>query len=204
MRELTIIKESIVQLRDNERNSKALITVLAVETMERLHQHNDVDTLNSFVLACSDANQRMVLKFAKAMTGHRIGEGMVGKRVKAFTKDGVTVDEYAKCKGAFENFVQSGMTIWQWAFQEREQVEKPVDIRKVGEQFQKKAKKAIEAGASKLDVFEAATGGLFTAEDMLLMLQAMLSAEQAATAVMKKAATNVATDPIKEAVEQQG
>lgn len=203
MRELNIIKESIVALRDNERNSKALITVLAVETIERLHQHNDTDTMNSFILACSDANQRMILRFAKAFTGHRIGEGMVGKRAKPFTKDGVVVDDYTKAKDAFANFVQSGMTVWQWAFQERETVEKPVDIAKVGEQFRKKAKKAIEAGASKLTVFEAATGGLFSAHDMLHMLQAMLSAEEAATAVMKKAATPPA-DIIKEAVAQQG
>lgn len=207
MRELNIIKESIAKLRGNERESKELIAVLAIECVQRLHQHNDTDTLNQFVLACSPANQKMVLKFAKEFTGHKIGEGTIGKRTKPFTKDNVVHDAYQKAKDAFDNFVLSGMNIWQWAFQEREHEEKPVDIKKLGEQFQKKAQKAIDSGVSKLAVFEAATGGLFTADDMFMMLQAMMDAEAAATAAMKKAAAPKAeepkVDPIKQALAEQ-
>lgn len=188
MRELAVIKASIATLRDNERTSKELITVLAVETIQRVHEHNDVDTVNSFLLALSEANKRMMLKFAKAFAGHKIGEGLLGKRIKPFEKDGQTTDAYQQAKDVFDGFIDSGMTIWQWAFTEREVEAKPVDIAKIGEQFRKKAKKAMQDGASKLQVFEAATGGLFSAADMLLMLQAMVNAEEAATATLAKAA----------------
>ena len=50
-------------------------------------------------------------------------------------------DAHKKAKDAFDNFVLSGMNIWQWAFQEREHEEKPVDIKKLGEQFQKEGTK---------------------------------------------------------------
>ena len=192
MRELNIIKQSIATLRDNERTSKELITVLAVETMQRLHEHDDVDTLNLFILALSDANRKMVVSFTKHFAGHKIGEDTVGRRVKPFLRDGETVDAYQVAKDAFATWCESGQNIWQWAFSKKETVEKPVDIAKLGEQFRKKAQKAIAAGASKLSVFHSVTDGLFTAQEMLEMLSAMMDAADAADKAMAKAQAKVA------------
>lgn len=166
------IRTDIATLRTNEAISKQLIGTLATEVVQRIHEHDDVDTANAFVVALSEANKRMVEGFFKAFSGHRIGEGVLGKRIKPFEdKGGVKVDEYAKAKEAFDSFVESGLTIWQWAFTKREaDPDAVVDMAKAAKAFHAKAKKAIKQGQSRLQILTLAIGETFTVEEVMNLL----------------------------------
>lgn len=174
------IRGDITTLRTNESISKQLITVLAVETVQRIHEHNDVDTANLFMLALSDANRKMFTTFVKEFSGHRIGEGVIGKRAKPYqNKDGETVDAYTTAKDSFSSFLESGMTIWQWAFAKKEQdPDAVVDMEKAAKAFHAKAKKAIKQGQSRLQILTLAIGETFTVEEVMNLLGS-LTKEQA-------------------------
>lgn len=174
------IRTDIATLKTHESSAKAIITNLAPEILQRIHEHDDVDTANRFVLALSDANRQMVLRFIKEFSGHRIGEGVVGKRSKDYTdKDGRKATPYQDAKDAFDSFVESGMTIWQWAFTKKEaSPDAPVDMDKASKAFHRKAKKAIEQGQSRLQVLSMAIGDTFTIEEVINLL-GQLTPEQA-------------------------
>ena len=179
-RTVEAIRSDIATLRNNESASKAIITNLAPEIVARIHEHDDVDTANRFIVALSDANKHMVLKFLKEFSGHRIGEGVLGKRSKDYTgKDGAKVTPYQDAKDAFDSFVESGLTIWQWAFTKKEaNPDAPVDLEKASKAFHRKAKKAIEQGQSRLQVLTLAIGETFTIEEVINLL-GQLTTEQA-------------------------
>lgn len=177
-RTIEAIRADILNLRNSESASKAIITNLAPEIMARIHEHQDVDTANRFILALSDANRKMVLHFMKEFSGHRIGEGVLGKRAKDYTNDkGEAMTPYQKAKDAFDSFVESGATIWQWAFVKKEaNPDAPVDLSKAATAFHRKAKKAIEQGQSRAAVLNACIGTTFTVAEVINLLGTMSAA----------------------------
>lgn len=177
-RSVEAIRADIQSLATNERTSKALIIALAPEVVSRIHLHDDVDTANRFLLALSEANQKMVARFYAKFSGHRFGEGILGKRLPDFTNKDGKQQPFVKAVNAFNEFVESGMNIFQWAFATRDQEAKPIDLNKVGQQWQKKAKKAIEEGASKQSVLQAALGDLFSVDEVLNILGQLAQAEE--------------------------
>lgn len=180
-----IIEGKIATLRTVEGQAKALIAELVMAVTERVHEHNDVDTANSFLLALSPLNQKKVLAFFKAFVGHRVEEGILTKRLKEYIKDGVKVDPYKNASDAFDEFKTTGMNFWQWAVAKREKVETPITLDIVA----KRAAKAREAMAEaieakvvdKVQAVEMLLGGVMSMDDVMQVLAAMAKAEAAVT-----------------------
>lgn len=183
--ELKIINEKIGQLRVAEGQTKSLIAELIVAVTERIHEHNEVDSANAFMLALTPLNQKKVRSFFKAHAGHKMEEGILSKRHKAFVKDGEKVDPYQQAHDAFDAFKQSGMNFWQWAVQTKSKEEKAITLEDVAKRATKAREAMIEgiqAGVvDKVQAFEMLTGGVLTFEDIQQVLAAMLKAEEAVT-----------------------
>jgi hypothetical protein len=183
--ELKIINEKIGQLRVAEGQTKSLIAELIVAVTERIHEHNEVDSANAFMLALTPLNQKKVRSFFKAHAGHKMEEGILAKRHKAYVKDGVKVDPYQHAHDAFDAFKQSGMNFWQWAVQAKAKEEKAITLEDVAKRATKAREAMIEgiqAGVvDKVQAFEMLTGGVLTFEDIQQVLAAMLKAEEAVT-----------------------
>ena len=147
--ELQQIQAGIVQLRKNEAESKGLISSLALATVERVHQHNDVTSANSFIVALSPLNQKKVQKFMEAFTGHKMAEGVIGGRKKDYKKGEETVRPYQTAADAFKAFVETGMDFWQWAVMDSaSKPEKPLDMAKLQKAAAKLHKMIGEAQAA--------------------------------------------------------
>ncbi len=183
--ELNIINEKIGQLRTAEGQVKSLVSELVIAVTDRVHEHNEVDSANAFLLALTPINQRKVLSFFKAHVGHKVEEGILTKRLKDYVSQGVKVDPYKEAVDKYGQFKLSGKNFWQWAVEKVEKVEKPVTL----DDIAKKAKKAreatvegIQAGVvDKVTAFELLTGGVFTFEDIRNVLASMAKAEEAVT-----------------------
>lgn len=181
--ELNIINEKIGQLRVAEGQTKSLIAELIVAVTQRVHEHNEVDSANAFLLALTALNQKKVLSFFKLHCGHKIEEGILTKRRKPYVQDGVKHDPYKEASDAFDAFMQSGMNFWQWAVAKRDKEEKPVTLDMVA----KKAKaarelmsEALQSGiVDKVQAFEMLLGGVISQEDIMAVLGSMVKAEAA-------------------------
>lgn len=180
-RNIEQIRADIATLSANERTSRALIIALAPEVVQRIHTHDDIDSANRFLVALSEANQKMVKMYYENFAGHSFGEGVLGKRRVDYTdKDGNKVTPFTNAVDAFNTHKESGLNIFQWAFQKKDIVEAPVDLAKAAKAWQGKAKKAIKQGAARPAVLQAALGDLFSIEEVLNIL-GELSKAQAAT-----------------------
>lgn len=183
--ELRIINEKIGQLRGAEGQVKSLIGELIVAVTERIHEHNDVDSANAFLLALTPLNQKKVRSFFKIHAGHKMEEGILTKRHKSYVKDGVKVDPYLEAHDAFDAFKQSGLNFWQWAVATKAKEEKPITLEDVVKRATKAREAMIEgiqAGVvDKVQAFEMLTGGVLTFEDIQQVLAAMIKAEAAVT-----------------------
>lgn len=187
--ELAVIKTKIGQLRTAEGQVKALVSELIIAVTDRIHEHNDVDSANLFMLALTPINQKKALSFFKAHAGHKVEEGMLTKRQKDYVKDGAKVSPYTEASDKYDEFRQSGMNFWQWAVAKKDKEDKPVTLDAIA----KKAKQARELVADglaagvvdKVNAFELLTGGVFSFEDMQMVLKAMADAEDAVTVAAK-------------------
>ena len=178
-----IIEGKIATLRTTEGQVKALIAELVMAVVSRVHEHDDVDTANLFLLALSPLNQKKVLSFFKAFTGHKIEESILTKRLKDFTKDGVKTSPYQVCSDAFDAFKATNMTFWQWAVAKRDPEDKPLTI----DEVTRRAKKAREVMAEaiekkvvdKVQAVEMLLGDVMSMDDVMQVLAAMAKAEAA-------------------------
>lgn len=190
--ELNIIKEKIGQLRVAEGQTKALIAELVVAVVDRVHEHDDVDSANALLLALTPLNQKKVLSFFKQHCGHKIEEGILTKRLKTYVKDGVKVDPYQQASDTFDAFKGTGMSFWQWAVAVKKKEDHAITL----DEVTKKAKRAREAMAEaleagvvdKVQAFEMLMGGVISQEDIMLVLGAMTKAEQATSQAAASAA----------------
>lgn len=181
--ELVTIQAKTVELRNAEGTVKSLIAELIVAVTQRIHAFDDIDSANAFLVALSPMNHKKALQFMVQHGGHKIAEGVLGKRLKDYMSDGVKVTPYLTAKDTFEKFADSGMNFWQWAVTKIKKVEKDVTL----DDLVKQAKKArdalaegIEAGViDKVTAFEMLTGGVFSQDDMMNILQVMARAEAA-------------------------
>lgn len=187
-----IIEGKIATLRTAEGQVKALIAELVIAVTSRVHEHDDVDTANLFLLALSPLNQKKVLSFFKAFTGHKIEESILTKRLKDFTKDGVKTSPYQVCSDAFDAFKATNMTFWQWAVAKRDPEDKPLTI----DEVTRRAKKAREVMAEaiekkvvdKVQAVEMLLGGVMSMDDVMQVLAAMAKAEAAVSQAAKEPA----------------
>lgn len=189
--ELNVIKTKIAELRTSEATTKTLVSELAVAVIDRIHQHNDVDSANAFILALSPVNQKKMLEYMAAFSGHVESEGVLGKRKKERTIDGVAVDGYVKCKDAWEAHKLLGMNFWQWVVTKKPKVEVVADldsVQKAAKKARKLAEEAIKAGAvTKFQAFTALTDGLFSVDDVLELLTQVQTVAAAADQAIDKA-----------------
>ena len=187
--ELNVIKEKIGQLRTAEGQAKTLIAELIVAVTERIHEHNDVDSANSFLTSLSALNQKRALSFLKLHAGHKTEQGVLTKRKPSYVENGVKIDPYQEAHDKFGKFKDSGLSFWQWAVLPANKVDKPVTL----DELSKKAAKLRESMqegmekrvVDKVQAFELLTGGLFSFEDMQQVLAAMANAEDALTQAAK-------------------
>ena len=66
--ELNVINTKIGQLRTAEGQVKTLIAELIVAVTQRIHEHNEVDSANAFLLALTPINQKKALSFLKKVS----------------------------------------------------------------------------------------------------------------------------------------
>lgn len=190
--ELNVINTKIGQLRTAEGQVKTLIAELIVAVTQRIHEHNEVDSANAFLLALTPINQKKALSFLKEHSGHKTEEGILTKRMKDYVKDGEKVSPYTVASDKFDAFIASGMNFWQWAVMKKEKVESPITLDDVA----KKAKKAREAMTEaieakvidKVQAFEMLIGGVLSQDDVMSILASMAKAEDVLTAAAREAA----------------
>lgn len=187
--ELNIIKDKIGQLRTAEGQVKTLVSELIIAVTDRIHEHDDVDSANLFLLALTPINRKKALSFLKAHSGHKVEEDILTKRRKEYIEKGEKVDPYKEAHDKFEDFKASGMDFWQWAVAKVEKVEKPVTLDVITKRA-KAARDALSEGliagvVDKVQAFEMLTGGVFSYEDLNMMLGVMAKAEDAVTQAAK-------------------
>jgi hypothetical protein len=183
--ELAVIKQKIGQLRTAEGQVKALISELIVAVVQRVHDHNDVDSANNFLLALTPINQKKCMAFIKEFTGHSTAEGIVTTRRKSYIKDGEKVDPYQEAFDKFESFKASNMNFWQWAVLKKEPKDETVtieDVQRAAKKANKVMAQAMQQGiVDKTAAIQMLVGNLMTQDDVMLVLQAMIKAEEAVT-----------------------
>lgn len=197
--ELNVIKQKIGELRANESGAKALIAELVVATVDRIHEHNEVDSANNFLLALSPLNKKKVESFLKKHSGHKFEQGMLGKRAKDYIKDGKIVSAYTECKDAFDAFKGSGMDFWQWVnLKNKASKDESVTL----DVITKRTKKAVDAIKEGLEIgiidrtmaLQLLIGDVMSQDDLMQGLSAMFKAE-AAVSKVAMAATVVKHEP---------
>lgn len=190
--ELKDIQAKIAELRSSEARSKHLIAELIVAVTERIHEHNEVTSANTFLLALSPLNQKKALAFFREFSGHKEQEKILAGRKKEYTKDGVKVNPYQEAHDKFEAFKQSGMNFWQWCVMEKPKDDKPLtagDVEKAAKKANEKMQEALRLGLiDKVRAFELLLGGVMSQEDMMMVLQSMIKAEDTVTQAAKEAA----------------
>lgn len=184
--ELSVIQSKISELRKSESTSKALIQELVVAVVDRVHKHDDVTSINTFIVALSDLNRKKVLAFAKKFTGHKEDEGIITGRRKDFKdKNDVTVRPYQEAKDAWDSFLESGLNFWQWCALDAVKEAKPITIeslQKKSKALEKQMKEALEAGIiDRTGAVQMLVGNIMTQQDMMAVLGAMIRAEEAVT-----------------------
>ena len=189
--ELTVINTKIAELRGAEGTVKTLVSELIVAVSARVHEHNDVDSANAFLLALTPINQKKAIAFLKEHTGHKVEEGILTKRLKDYVRDGEKVSPYTDASNKFDAFIASGMNFWQWAVAKKDKVEDEVTMDKALK-LAKKAREymleAMQAGkVDKVQAFEALIGGVMSQDDVLNILAAMAKTEDAMTKAAKEA-----------------
>ena len=190
--ELTVINSKIAELRGAEGTVKTLVSELALAVAARVHEHNDVDSANAFLLALTPINQKKALAFLKEHTGHKVEEGILTKRLKDYVRDGEKVSPYTDASNKFDAFIASGMNFWQWAVAKKDKVEDEVTLDKALK-LAKKAREymleAMQAGkVDKVQAFEALIGGVMSQDDVLNILASMTKAEDAMTKAAQESA----------------
>lgn len=190
--ELTVINSKIAELRGAEGTVKTLVAELALAVAGRVHEHNDVDSANAFLLALTPINQKKAIAFLKEHTGHKVEEGILTKRLKDYVSNGVKVSPYAAAVIKYEAFVASGMNFWQWAVAKKDKIEDPITLDKAAK-LAKKAREymaeAMQAGVlDKVQAFEMLIGGVMSQDDVLNILASMTKAEDAMTKAAQESA----------------
>lgn len=190
--ELTVINQKIAQLRANESSSKALIAELIIAVAQRVHEHNDVDSANSFLLALTPVTQKKALSFLKQHVGHKVEENIFTKRLKDYVSNGTKHSPYQEARDAFDKFVASGMNFWQWAVAKKEKADDVVSLdkaTKLAKRAREYMAEAIQSGVlDKVQAFELLIGGVMSQDDVLNILAAMSKAEDAMTKAAKEQA----------------
>lgn len=180
--EKSVVLEKIGTLRTVEGQAKSLIAELIVAVVERVHEHNDVDTANAFLLALSPINQKKAQAFFREHVGHKFEEGIITKRMKPFVKDGVKVDPYMNASDKFDAFKLTGLSFWQWAVLKKPKADDKLTVEAVAA----KAKKARDVIAEALNenvidkaqAFTMMLGDVMTIDDVMQILGAMAKAQE--------------------------
>lgn len=196
--ELKVIQEKIAELRGTESRSKTLISELAIAVVDRIHEHDEVTSANSFLLALSPLNQKKMLSFFRQHSGHKESEGVLAGRQKDFTdKNQQKRMPYKEAHDKFQAFKASGATFWQWCVMEKPKEEKPLDMGAV----EKAAKKANEAMAQAIKLglvshhraVELLLGGVMSQQDIMASLDMMIKADEAGAKAIAEAAEKAKT-----------
>ena len=179
-----IIEAQIVEVAKVEGTAKALVAQTAIDVLVRLHEDGQNALCNKLLLALSPANKKAVTQFYKEFSGYAIDkeEGMGKKKQPVRQSDGtITKDAYADARIAFLRFVDDGGNFWLWwAGQGKKDVAeaKPLDLNKLSDTVKKAAEKADKQGITKMALFHAIVTDVFSPDELLSMLDAMIEADK--------------------------
>lgn len=192
--ELNIIKSKIGQLRTAEGQVKSLIGELVIAVTDRIHEHDDVDSANAFIVALTPLNQKKVLSWFKEHGGHKIQEGILTKRIKEYSKGTTKVDPYKDAYDRYQSFKDTGLNFWQWAVQNKPTPEAQVltleQLAKKARKLNESMKEALEANIiDRTQALQMLLGDVMSQEDLMASLAAMVKAEAAVSQIAMAATT---------------